>query len=194
MSAFLSQNAILDNLNYANDPRVRAANSVPVLKLISELIHYAYTSNEFLIEGSPEDLMPPAERLFKELGIREEDLIELETPFKTRWGGTEPYLYTINVPFHWEVCDMCRGNGTVVNPSIDAGGLSWDDFDADPDFYDDYMSGQYDQPCPECNGRTTVQEINWDNLPEKLLKAVNEHYQAEDDAHAERMAEMRMGC
>lgn len=55
-------------------------------------------------------------------------------------------------PFHWEICDVCRGNGTHVNPSIDCGGLTSQDFDEDPDFREDYMSGMYDVSCVQCSG------------------------------------------
>lgn len=59
-------------------------------------------------------------------------------------------------PHHWEVCDLCEGRGKVVNPSIDASGLSAEDFAEDPDFAEGYMSGRYDIVCPQCRGRTTI--------------------------------------
>ena len=52
----------------------------------------------------------------------------------------------------WLICPACRGNGTHVNPAIDANGLTSEDFANDPDFHDDYMSGVYDQHCEACNG------------------------------------------
>ena len=68
------------------------------------------------------------------------------------------------VPFSWDVCPTCDGKGTHVNPSIDAGGLSHDHFDEDPDFMDDYMGGVYDVACYECGGRRVVPFIS----PERL--------------------------
>lgn len=59
-------------------------------------------------------------------------------------------------PYHWEVCDLCDGRGTVINPSIDANGLTGEDFAEDPDFATDYFNGTYDVQCPRCAGRTTV--------------------------------------
>lgn len=59
-------------------------------------------------------------------------------------------------PWHWEICDLCDGRGKVVNPSIDASGLTADDFAEDPGFAEDYRSGVYDIPCPRCGGRTTI--------------------------------------
>ena len=59
-------------------------------------------------------------------------------------------------PFEWVVCDLCDGRRTVVNPSIDASGLSAEDFAEDPDFAEQYMSGAFDIPCPRCGGRSTI--------------------------------------
>ena len=36
---------------------------------------------------------------------------------------------TVRVPTTFCVCHMCRGRGVVTNPSIDAGGLTQEDFD-----------------------------------------------------------------
>ena len=57
------------------------------------------------------------------------------------------------VHFKWEVCDTCEGKGSHVNPSIDCGGLSREDFDEDPDFEEGYFSGRYDVRCYGCDGR-----------------------------------------
>jgi predicted methyltransferase len=56
----------------------------------------------------------------------------------------------------YAVCELCNGKGSHVNPSIDCGGLSREDFDDDPKFYGDYMDGMYDVPCYMCNGRRVV--------------------------------------
>jgi hypothetical protein len=61
--------------------------------------------------------------------------------------------------FHWDLCPLCRGNGTVVNPNIDAGGLDGEMMH-DPDFMDDYMDGVYDIKCTQCLGRTTIAVID----------------------------------
>ncbi len=52
----------------------------------------------------------------------------------------------------WKICSMCEGEGKYVNPSIDAGGLSAEDFAEDPDFMEDYFSGVFDVRCSECRG------------------------------------------
>lgn len=52
----------------------------------------------------------------------------------------------------WMICPACDGEGETVNPSIDAGGLSAEDFAEDPDFAEDYRSGVYDVCCAACGG------------------------------------------
>jgi len=75
----------------------------------------------------------------------------------------------VNVKF--EVCPTCQGHGKHVNPNIDCMGLTEDDFGADPDFYEAYMSGFYDVNCYECGGRAVVPVIDKDrNLPD-VVKA-----------------------
>jgi len=66
----------------------------------------------------------------------------------------------------FEVCNLCHGKGSHVNPSIDAHGLSAEDFAEDPDFADDYREGMYDQPCNRCHGKRVVPEII---RPEKVF-------------------------
>ena len=54
------------------------------------------------------------------------------------------------------VCPVCDGEGTTVNPNIDAHGLTAEDFAEDPDFAEDYASGAYDQPCAACHGKRVI--------------------------------------
>lgn len=96
--------------------------------------------------------------------------------------------HELTVPFKWIVCDVCEGKGKHVNPSIDAHGISAEEFAEDPDFHEDYMSGVYDQPCNQCHGRRVVPE------PVDHLAALAEHRQAEAEYRAECEMERRMGC
>lgn len=78
-------------------------------------------------------------------------------------------LIVAEFSFSWEVCSCCSGRGKVVNPSIDAGGLSTEDFHEDPQFAEDYFNGVYDIACPKCKGRTTTPNIQFGKAVSKLL-------------------------
>ena len=64
----------------------------------------------------------------------------------------------------WIVCPVCDGEGKTVNPNIDANGLTADDFNEDPDFREDYMSGMYDITCAACHGKRVVKQARIDEL------------------------------
>jgi len=56
----------------------------------------------------------------------------------------------------YEICPDCNGKGKYVNPAIDSHGLSSEDFDEDPDFREDYLSGIYDIVCCSCHGKRVI--------------------------------------
>lgn len=56
----------------------------------------------------------------------------------------------------YQICPVCDGEGKTVNPDIDSNGLTREDFDEDPDFREDYMSGMYDITCKACKGLRVV--------------------------------------
>lgn len=131
--------ALIDEMNYANDPRVRNAgkNKAPT--------------------------------------VWNDDGQEIELPSK------------------WMVCPTCQGKGTHVNPSIDSGGLVYDDR-ADLEFVDDYMAGNYDVQCSQCEGRTTVLGIDFDRMSADERRMWDEQVAQERMDHDERMGEIRAGC
>jgi len=95
------------------------------------------------------------------------------------------------LPYRWEVCDLCDGKGTHVNPSIDSNGLTAEDFDEDPDFREEYMAGRYDQQCNQCGGRTTVPVVDvsrctWAQKRHLVVMRRN----AVDDAEYDRISAM----
>jgi hypothetical protein len=98
------------------------------------------------------------------------------------------------LPTTWVVCDVCRGAGSHVNPSIDCGGLTCEDFDEDPDFAEAYMSGAYDQTCNRCRGRTTVRAVDWDALSPEDAKAYEEQLDEDARYRGIEAAERRMGA
>lgn len=107
---------------------------------------------------------------------------------------TEDGTHEVELPTKWVICDTCSGDGTHVNPSIDAGGLCAEDFHDDPDFADNYMSGMYDVQCYTCSGSGKVREVDLDQLSDELRDAYER--QLEDDAQYEAMcrAERIMGA
>lgn len=96
------------------------------------------------------------------------------------------------VPVEFEVCPTCEGKGHHVNPSIDAHGISADEFYEDPDFAEDYFSGLYDEPCRQCGGRRVVPVPMDDD--EETLSYLEKKARWDAEYHAERMAERRMGA
>lgn len=61
-----------------------------------------------------------------------------------------------SVNVHFEVCPTCGGKGHHTNPSVDAGGLTSSDFENDPGFMEEYLSGIYNVRCYECDGKRVV--------------------------------------
>ena len=103
----------------------------------------------------------------------------------------------VEFPFKWEVCPLCNGKGSHVNPSIDCNGLTAEDFYEDPDLAEDYFSGMYDQQCNQCHGRTTVPVIDEDrcNKEQKEWLAMLRENQKADAEYQQICAwERRMGC
>jgi len=100
----------------------------------------------------------------------------------------------IELPTIWEVCPVCNGKGTHINPAIDCDGLTADDFAEDSDFLDDYFSGVYDQSCNKCQGRTTVPGVDWNQLPADQATAYKLQLAAEALDLACQRAELAMGA
>lgn len=94
----------------------------------------------------------------------------------------------------WGVCGTCGGKGNHVNPSIDAHGISAEEFQEDPGFEEDYFRGVYDMNCYECGGRTTSPVIDEKRTPEETLRFMNDWFRSEASHRAETTAELRMGC
>lgn len=133
---------------------------------------------------------------------------------QAEYDGPHPERHPpLVVGARFEVCPTCDGRGSHVNPSIDASGISSEDFRDDPDFYDDYFGyngdedddgepirqarGMYDVDCYECEGRRVVPVPAWDDEdPEHVTmrQYLRDRAREAADDHAMRMAEMRMGA
>ena len=103
----------------------------------------------------------------------------------------------VELPKKKIVCPTCGGEGKHVNPSIDAHGLSREDFDEDPDFARDYMSGVYDVPCYECRGNNVVDVLDEEALKHfdpELFKEWREWLDSAYETEAIYASERRMGA
>ena len=100
----------------------------------------------------------------------------------------------LEVPIVMEVCSTCDGRGKHVNPSIDSGGISADDFAEDPDFAEEYRRGAYDVTCYECAGKRVVPVLDEDRLPPEIRKNLREKAEADESYRRECEAERRMGA
>lgn len=121
-------------------------------------------------------------------------------------------------PATFVVCELCNGKGSHVNPSIDAGGISFDDeFWADDydDNYDDeadydldgdcdeadalrkeiatsrYRRGDYDVPCVCCAGKRVVLQIDRSASERAGLGAALKAWDEHLEEEAEYAAERR---
>ena len=105
--------------------------------------------------------------------------------------------YGIILPKKKEVCPTCGGTGKHVNPNIDGHGLTREDFEQDPDFFDAYISGVYDVRCYECNGRNVVDTVDLETLKRTDRQTYEEWIKwliDSEDYHYTCMMERRMGC
>jgi len=91
----------------------------------------------------------------------------------------------VEVQLTWKVCGLCAGRGKHVNPSIDANGLTAEDFEDDPGFRRSYFRGDYDVLCHRCGGRRVEPDS-----PDPRWKARLREWH---DMRVERAAELRYG-
>ncbi len=100
----------------------------------------------------------------------------------------------LTIPAKVCVCLTCNGRGKHVNPSIDAHGLSREDFEEDPDFAEQYMSGVYDVTCYGCGGRNVVLEPDELRADPDDLKTLYGHQKEMAEMRSAYLAELRMGA
>ena len=85
------------------------------------------------------------------------------------------------LPFVYEVCSVCQGEGTHVNPSIDCDGLTHEDFDADPEFQDNYFRGDYDITCNNCGGKRVEKVPDFRAMSQEMRDAWKEQQEEKND-------------
>lgn len=99
--------------------------------------------------------------------------------------------YKLMWPAERKLCPQCDGDGTMVNPAIDGNGLSSEDFAEDPDFREQYMRGDYDVKCDECDGNKFVLEPLIDDLPENIRTDYFRHLEEQRRFEAEERRHQR---
>lgn len=99
-------------------------------------------------------------------------------------------IVVFSTRFTIAVCPACNGRGQYVNPSIDAHGLSREDFDEDPDFAESYFRGDYDVRCGLCQGENVVPVP----LDPTIAAAIDASIQDIHQMRAEMLAEQRFGA
>lgn len=81
---------------------------------------------------------------------------------------SDGYIYLRS---HLVVCPTCKGEGVQMNPSIANHAYTWEEFNEDPEFAENYRNGTYDIPCLECRGIRVVPEPDPElNTPEDMKK------------------------
>ncbi len=161
----MTQAQAIENLNYWNDPRVRASLKTPAYKVLS-------SSNKTM-------RIQLADSLLESLVIEE--------------IFSEDHDGILECPTKYEVCGMCQGSGSVADLNIDCGGLHFDPRspDYDPDFEEDYKNGVYDKQCPRCGGHRVVPRVEFTG---DLAMAV-QHFIEEENRYAQLVASERAyGC
>ena len=85
----------------------------------------------------------------------------------------------LEVTFRYEVCSLCEGKGSHVNPAIDAHGITESErAEWSPDEWEGYRSGVYNIPCNRCKGLRVVPVIDEDRNPPELVVKWNKRLDA----------------
>lgn len=95
----------------------------------------------------------------------------------------------IQVPFKWEICSECRGDG---RSSAYLGSFTWSELNEQGDeFIEDYFAGNYDEVCECCEGSGKVAVPDYDKMTKEQENKYLEYMRADEEYEAERRAEMR---
>lgn len=140
------QDQMMEERNYWNDSRTQASMFRSCWRIVESGPHHAIIAfDEYFVEGL-------AEKMVTDEKSENEAFEEVSALFQEHYENA----FALRVPAKYEVCGMCNGSGTVVDPNIDCGGLSQEDFYDDPTFAEDYFGGRYDIVCPDCKGKRVV--------------------------------------
>ena len=105
--------------------------------------------------------------------------------------------YEATFPAMFEVCELCGGKSSHVNPGIDAHGISAEEFYDDPDFAEEYFGGTYDETCYRCKGRRVEPMIDESHLSQEQkdnLKRLEDKQESDAEYWCECEMERKMGA
>ena len=137
------------------------------------------------------DRMGSTDRWYQHIDENKMTAWTQEMYFNDSLGKDDDEVYEERkVKFEWVICDTCNGKGQHVNPSIDSGGISADEFYDDPDFRESYFEGHYDTTCFECGGRRVV-PVTTDEV---ATNAIAQWEQDQWDSYDECRYKQMMGC
>ncbi|MEN6620820.1 MAG: hypothetical protein ABFD50_04670 [Smithella sp.] len=84
-----------------------------------------------------------------------------------------------DLPHEFQLCPVCKGKGTHVNYNI--GAITQEEFDNDPQFYEDYRNGVYDVECERCKGLRVIEVVNKRALNSKQKEIFARYQEMEKD-------------
>lgn len=91
------------------------------------------------------------------------------------WDEDADEIELEGVPFQYAVCRTCRGKGEYVNPNIDRQGITPEEFEEDPDFFESYRRGMYNVVCVRCGGKRVVPVPEERGCDPDHLRMIQEH-------------------
>ena len=120
------------------------------------------------------------------------DLRSMKFTFTQESDEGEETSYIL--PLTMDVCPTCKGRGTHINPSVDAGGYNDDGDDVDEYGENLYLSGFYNVNCQTCHGRNVVPSIDRHAADRDALKVWDKKSEEEEEFEAMCRSERRMGA
>jgi hypothetical protein len=101
-------------------------------------------------------------------------------------------ITTCTIPYAWEICGTCRGNGGHSRRLGVIHAETWGDWDDEE--REAYLGGAYDARCERCNGSGKVREIAYERLPADVGEWIENYRRDSYQAAAEYRAERLAGC
>lgn len=98
----------------------------------------------------------------------------------------------VKLPTKWAICGTCDGDG---GHSIRFGAFSGrrlEEARQDEEFWEAYMSGQFDERCEECQGTGKIRVVSTEKMTAAQKQAYHEDREFEAECDADSRAEYMM--